>query len=132
MNSIGFLRQINVSSNVRWDKLDKELYEAKLSLAVQHVDTNIDTVGALNNSVMKLNETLDNCARSAAPSKEKHPRKAKLRTWTPAIQTAVVAKKKAFFELKAAGRPDNKENQTVINNNKKTASLLRQVCRHSC
>ena len=56
------------SSNVRWDKLDRELYKTKLSLAVQHVDTNIDTVGALNNSVMKLNETLDNCARSAAPS----------------------------------------------------------------
>ena len=116
------------SSNVRWDKLDRELYKTKLSLAVQHVDTNIDTVGALNNSVMKLNETLDNCARSAAPSKEKRPRKAKLRTWTPAVQTAVVAKKKAFFEWKAAGRPDNKENQTVINK-KKTTSLLRQVCR---
>ena len=89
--------------------------------------TDIDSVGALNNSAMKLNEILENCARSAAPCKEKRPRKAKLRTWTPVIQTAVVAIKKAFFEWKIAGST-YLEDQTVINK-KKTESLLRQFCR---
>ena len=76
--------------------------------------TDIDSAGALNNSAMKLIEILENCARSAAPCKEKRPRKAKLRTWTPVIQTAVVAIKKAFFEWKIAGSTYNKEDQTVI------------------
>ena len=77
---------------------------------------------------MKLNVVFDTCAKAAAPSKERHPRKAKLRTWTPEIQSTVGAKKNAFFDWKAAGRPDDKEHHTVINK-KNTTILLRQLCR---
>ena len=115
-------------SNIRWKKLDKDLYNSLLSSALQEVDTSVDTVGTLNNSVMKLNDVLDTCAKAAAPSKERRPRKAKLRTWTPEIMSAVGAKKKAFFDWKAAGRPDDKEHHTVINK-KNTTILLRQLCR---
>ena len=91
-------------SNIRWKKLDKELYNSGLlSSALQEVDTSVDTVGTLNNSVMKLNDVLDTCAKAAEPSKERRPRKAKLRTWTPEIQSTVGAMKKAFFDWKAAG-----------------------------
>ena len=115
-------------SNIRWKKLDKDLYNSLLSSALQEVDTSVDTVGTLNNSVMKLNDVLDTCAKAAAPSKERRPRKAKLRTWTPEIMSAVGAKKMAFFDWKAAGRPDDKEHHTVINK-KNTTILLRQLCR---
>ena len=37
-------------------------------------------------------------------------------------------RKKAFFDQKAAGRPDDKEHHTVINK-KNTAILLKQLCR---
>ena len=115
-------------SNIRWKKLDKDLYNSLLSSALQEVDTSVDTVGTLNNSVMKLNDVLDTCAKAAAPSKERRPRKAKLRTWTPEIMSTVGAKKKAFFDWKATGRPDDKEHHTVINK-KNTTILLRQLCR---
>ena len=119
---------IRPSVNIRWNKLDKVLYNSKLSSQIQDIDIDIDTIGALDSSVMELNDILDKCARAAAPSKEKRPRKAKLRVWTPEIQSAIAAKKEAFYKWKMAGRPEHKENQTVINK-KKTTSMLRQLCR---
>ena len=68
-------------------------------------------MGALDNLVKKLNEISYSYAKSSAPYIEKRPRKAKLRTCTPQVKKAIVAKKKAFFEWKKAERPDNKENQ---------------------
>ena len=46
---------------------------------------------------------------------------------TPIIYLQV-QRKKAFFDWKAAGRPDDKEDHTVINK-KNTTIFLRQLCR---
>lgn len=116
------------SMKVSWKKINQESYNSNLSTALWEFDTEITSVGTLDNSVKKLNEILDTSARSAAPNAEKRPRKAKLRIWTPDVQNAVIAKKKAFFEWKKAGRPEDKDNQAVINK-KQTTILLRQICR---
>ena len=59
----------------------------------------------LDNTVRKLNDVLDSCAKAAAPRAKARPRKAKLKVWTPDVRKAVEAKKKAFYEWKKAGRP---------------------------
>ena len=76
--------------------VDQERYNANLASSLRELDTEINTLGALDNSVKKLNDLLDSCARSAAPNTENRPRKAKLRTWTPEVQKAIVAKRKRF------------------------------------
>ncbi|MCG8032572.1 MAG: reverse transcriptase family protein, partial [Candidatus Thiodiazotropha taylori] len=123
-------KEINLkpSNRIRWDKIDNSKYAQSLEQSLQKLDLEANTVAGLDDSVLKLNLIISKCAQEVAPKAVKRPRKARLRVWTPQVQDAVRAKKKAFHEWKQAGRPASSDETTVVNK-KHTTKMLRQICR---
>lgn len=122
---------LKLTNRIRWDKVDKNHYIQMLDQSLQRLNIHVGTVSTLDNSMLKLNQIISECAKEAAPRRAKRPRKTKLRTWTPRVQETVRTKKKAFLEWKQAGRSSNKDHVTVVNK-KQTTKMLRQVCRVEC
>lgn len=120
--------KIERSSKIKWDKLDPEVYCAELSNSLEKLNYDVNSVAGLEMAVTKLNDILKTSAEAAVPKKLRRIRRAKLKTWTPEIQTALAAKKRAFHEWKVNGRSRNETDQTVINK-KLTTKELRRTCR---
>ena len=68
------------------------------------------------------------CAEESAPKRPRRPRKAKLKAGRPQIRSAITIKKAAFYQWKAAGRPNDEGNQLLVQKTATTKSL-RQICR---
>ena len=64
----------------------------------------------------------------SAPKRQRRARKAKLRTWTPEIRSAITDKKKAFHLWKAASKPQDEGNQ-ILEQKRLATKVLRQLCR---
>ena len=108
--------------------MDQGRYVECLKKSLPDIDTDIDSVGMLDNMVRKLNDVLDSCAKAAAPKAKARPRKARLKVWTPGMRKEVEAKQKVFYEWKTARRPQDKAIPEVTNK-KQTTILLRKICR---
>ena len=60
-------------------KVDQSRYVECLKKSLAYIDADIDSMGMLDNTVRKLNDVLDSCAKSVAPRAKARPRKAKLK-----------------------------------------------------
>ena len=96
------------------------------------INTDVDNLYGLDTTVRKVNNILNEAAIKGVPKTKKHrkdrKRTSRLKVWTPDIQKAVEEKKRAFYELKQAGRPKNGTDQMVLNK-KLTTIALRQAIR---
>ncbi|MES9880811.1 MAG: reverse transcriptase family protein [Sedimenticola sp.] len=130
----GKLTQISTNNNIernskiKWDRLDSDVYCAELNKSLPKLKDKVNSVAELELEVTKLNEILKSSAEASVPKRVRRIRKAKLKTWTPEIQIALAAKKKAFHEWKINGRSRNITDKTVINK-KQTTRTLRRTCR---
>ncbi|MCG7879544.1 MAG: reverse transcriptase family protein [Candidatus Thiodiazotropha taylori] len=114
---------------MKWEKLDKDLYINTIKNSLECIETNYSTLAAIDTATRKINNILEEAATLAAPKGKRLKRRtSKLKVWTPEIQEAVNAKKKAFHTWKQAGRPDSTTDQTLLQK-KYTTSALRQAIR---
>ena len=115
-------------SKVKWDKVDKEQYRKCISSQLFRVNTEFSSLGVLDKEIQTLTDILTDASKSAAPPVKKKGRKAKLKVWSQEIQSAVKAKKEAFWHWKVGGRPRDSDHPLLIN---KTLSgvALRKECR---
>ncbi|MEW8547615.1 MAG: reverse transcriptase family protein, partial [Candidatus Thiodiazotropha sp.] len=116
------------SQKVRWDKLDKDLYKASVSQGLQRLEISNNSMGGLDNTVMKFNEVLVNSAKLAAPAKVQRMRKPKLEVWTPEISSALASKKSAFHDWKVAGCPQDSSDPSLVAK-KESTKMFRKACR---
>ena len=86
------------SSQIKWDKIDKDAYNAAVSEKLSSLRTNISSSGVLNLEVRKLNEILVGSAEELAPRKPRRHRKARLKVYSPEIKQAITDKKQAFWQ----------------------------------
>ncbi|MEW8547953.1 MAG: reverse transcriptase family protein, partial [Candidatus Thiodiazotropha sp.] len=82
----------------------------------------------LDKVVTSVNKVLTVCGEEAAPKRARRARKAKLRTWSPEIKTAISEKKKTFYVWKSAGKPQDINNPLLIDK-KRATKVLRRLCR---
>ena len=71
------------SSRIKWDKIDKEAYNAAISEKLSSLTTDISSSGVLDLEVRKLNEILVGSAEELAHRKPRRHRKAKLKVYSP-------------------------------------------------
>ncbi len=120
-------------SSGSWAKVDlnkyRELLDEQLSCAnlPDNITSQYDAVSVLNKATKIMVSTknrLAPCKKSAARN-----RKSNLQPkWTPAMAMASKIKKKAFHVWKQAGRPQEKDNLTLLEH-KKSKKKFRQVQR---
>ena len=115
-------------SKVKWDKVDKEQYRECVRSQLFRVNTEFSSLGVLDKEIQKLTDILTDASKSAAPPVKKKGRKANLKVWSQEIQSAVKAKKEAFWHWKAGGRPRDSDHPLLINK-KLTGVALRKECR---
>ena len=83
------------SSRIKWDKIDKEAFNAAVSEKLSSLRTNISSSGLLDLEVPKLNEILVGSVEELAPRKPRRHRKAKLKVYSPEKKQAITDKKQA-------------------------------------
>ncbi|MEW8547754.1 MAG: reverse transcriptase family protein, partial [Candidatus Thiodiazotropha sp.] len=115
-------------AKVKWEKVDKDEYKARVSERLATVCGEQNSLGVLDSEIAKLNDILRTSANPQEKSGRKPSKKPKLKVWTPDIQQAIKEKKRAFGEWKFNGQPNTKEHWLVINK-KVTTRNLRKLCR---
>ena len=102
------------SSRIKWDKVDKEAYNATVAESLSTLKTDISSLGVLDSEIRRLNEILIGSAEDHAPKKLNRLRKAKLKVCSPEIKQAIKEKKKAFWRWMEGNRPGDKGDVLVI------------------
>ena len=120
--------QFKPSSKVKWDKLDKDRYQSVVTSKLVSLEHSVSSAAVLDVQVQKINDILVQATDEVRPKPVKRHRKARLNVWTAEIGLAVSANKKAFWELKQNNRPDQSDNEYVVNK-KTTTKRLRKLCR---
>lgn len=121
-------KSIPNQTRVNWKKVDLDLYAALVSEKLPQIATCGNTVYDLEKAVSSVHQVLAQSADEAAPRRQRRARKAKLRTWTPEIISAISDKKNAFHCWKIAGKP-NEEGNLLLAQKRLTTKVLRQLCR---
>ena len=117
-------KSIPKTACVNWKKVDKDLYAALVQERLACISTEASAVYDVDKAVQTVNQVLAECD----PKRPRRPRKAKLKAWIPQIRSAITSKKAAFYQWKAAGRPNDEGNQLLVQKTATTKSL-RQICR---
>ena len=74
------------SSKIKWEKIDKEAYNATVTEKISVLKTDMSSPEMLDQEIRRLNAILVNAAEGLVPWKVKRHRKAKLKVYTPEIK----------------------------------------------
>lgn len=116
------------SGNIKWDKVDTNLYAKQIASEIEKVRTNVVTKEEIDKSFQKLNEILTTTANEVAPKVRIGKRKPKLQVMNEQIKQAISNKKTAYYNWKMQGRPDDPNNAYLIEKKLSTHNL-RKECR---
>ena len=103
------------------------MYAALVQERLVCISTEASAVYIVDKVVQTVNQVLAESAEESAPKRPCRPRKGKLKARTPQIRSAITSKKAAFYQWKAAGRPNDEDNQLLVQKTATTKSL-RQIC----
>lgn len=117
----------NQTYKINWNKIDKEQYTSIAARRLLNSDTELNMPENLDKAVHELNCILTESAKECIPEKKKRRKKPKLKVMTPAIQSVIFEKKRAFYIWKQNGRPNDADNFFLLEKKLKTAELRRQI-----
>ena len=119
-------KKVGQSARIKWSKVDKEQYSAKVNGKLDQVCYKLESLNP-DDTVKTINNILTTSARECAPTKGKSKKIPKLKVMTPKIQSAIHAKKHAFHLWKQNGRSNDSSNFYVVEKKLKTVELRRQI-----
>lgn len=116
-----------VSTNrINWDKVDKQQYARNVSNKLSNLNI-IPGSDNLNDVVHTINNVLTESAKDCVPTRKRRQRKPKLKVMNVDIHAALQAKKKAFYQWKQNGRPNDPQNFYLLEKKLKSVELRRQI-----
>ena len=101
-----------------WNKIDKVQYQQEIGYSPSHIDM----------AYTEVNTMIHNTITTVAPRKKSTKRKHKLKVMNEEINKAIKAKKQSYCIWKWNGRPEDPQNELVVNK-KLTTQQLRKICR---
>ncbi|MCG7875776.1 MAG: reverse transcriptase domain-containing protein [Candidatus Thiodiazotropha endolucinida] len=116
------------SSTVRinWKRVDKEQYKSIIDRKISNCPPE-KKIKNLNETTQTINTILLDSAKECAPQKKSKQKKPKLKVMTPTIHSAIRNKKKAYYDWKVNGRPNDPGNFYLMEKKLKTAELRRYI-----
>ena len=101
-----------------WNKIDKVQYQQEIEEKLDNIPLNIDSPTHIDMTYTEVNTLIYNAITTVAPRKKSTKRKPKLKVMNEEINKAIKAKKQSYCIWKWNGRPEDPQNELVVDQQK--------------